>query len=276
MAELGVTVLHIPYASALQVLSTAKEMGFKSVELPAFNWPGETMVNPNVTGRVAHLASLVQNLGIRVSSLQCHVGLVDSGLSETVTRQRMEFIKSVFEAASRLKTDVVHVIANRLEKLPPEREGWKVLRRVLTALLRAAERQGVTLALEPCVKTLVHDKATTFKLFDEFKELKLNFDPSHFACASEKPTEVLGALGDRIVHMHAKDGVGPIEVFRFTPLGEGSVDWLSLVRHIKQMSYRGVISIEYEGYLFGFEKDPLKGIAQDKRFMEALLRENST
>jgi L-ribulose-5-phosphate 3-epimerase len=82
--------------------------------------------------------------------------------------------------------------------------------------------------------------------------LKINFDPANMILyGTGDPIEALGILGKHVVSVHCKDGDWPP---RDTPnalgkeraLGEGSVGMAAFVEKLKEIGYRGVLSIERE------------------------------
>jgi len=82
--------------------------------------------------------------------------------------------------------------------------------------------------------------------------LKINFDPANMILyGTGDPIEALGVLGKHVVSVHCKDGDWPA---RDTPealgkeraLGEGSVGMEAFIHKLKEVGYRGVLSIERE------------------------------
>ncbi len=82
--------------------------------------------------------------------------------------------------------------------------------------------------------------------------LKINFDPANMILyGTGDPIEALGVLAKHVVSVHCKDGDWPprdepnaLGVER--ALGEGSVDMDAFVHKLKEIGYRGVLSIERE------------------------------
>jgi sugar phosphate isomerase/epimerase len=50
-------------------------------------------------------------------------------------------------------------------------------------------------------------------------------------------------LGDRLLHIHARDGDGLSDYLR--PVGAGVLDWEGIVRALKDVGYQGFISMEW-------------------------------
>jgi L-ribulose-5-phosphate 3-epimerase len=91
--------------------------------------------------------------------------------------------------------------------------------------------------------------------------LKINFDPANMILyGTGDPIEALGLLGPQVISVHCKDGDWPpadkpealgIE----KPLGEGAVDFPAFLSRLKEIGYRGLLSIERE------EQDAAKRVA---------------
>jgi L-ribulose-5-phosphate 3-epimerase len=82
--------------------------------------------------------------------------------------------------------------------------------------------------------------------------LKINFDPANMILyGTGDPIEALGVLGKHVISVHCKDGDWPpvdqpAALGTERPLGEGSVDFRAFLSKLKEIGYRGVLSIERE------------------------------
>lgn len=102
--------------------------------------------------------------------------------------------------------------------------------------------------------------------------LNINFDPANMILyGTGDPIEALDVLGKSVISVHCKDGDWPpvdqpTALGAERPLGEGSVDFPAFVSKLKEVGYRGVLSIEREG-VTGEEKaaDIRKAIALLKK-----------
>jgi sugar phosphate isomerase/epimerase len=102
--------------------------------------------------------------------------------------------------------------------------------------------------------------------------LNINFDPANMILyGTGDPIEALGVLGKQVISVHCKDGDWPpvdqpTALGTEKPLGEGSVNFPAFLSKLKEVGYRGILSIEREG-VTGEEKaaDIRKAIALLKR-----------
>ncbi|HLH05000.1 MAG TPA: sugar phosphate isomerase/epimerase family protein [Bryobacteraceae bacterium] len=82
--------------------------------------------------------------------------------------------------------------------------------------------------------------------------LKINFDPANMILyGTGDPIEALGLLGKHVVSVHCKDGDWPpvdqpAALGTEKALGEGSVDFSAFISKLKEIGYRGLLSIERE------------------------------
>ncbi len=104
------------------------------------------------------------------------------------------------------------------------------------------------------------------------QNLKINFDPANMILyGTGDPIEALGVLGKNVISVHCKDGDWPpvdqpeaLGVEK--PLGEGSVDFPAFLSKLKEIGYRGVLSIERE------EPDEAKRAADIRKAVSLLRR----
>ena len=83
--------------------------------------------------------------------------------------------------------------------------------------------------------------------------LKINFDPANMILyGTGDPIEALDVLAKHVISVHCKDGDWPPldhpeALGQERPLGEGSVDVPGFIAKLKEIGYKGVLSIEREG-----------------------------
>src|SRR5205085_466634 len=74
--------------------------------------------------------------------------------------------------------------------------------------------------------------------------LGMNFDPSHLFPVGEIPHVVIYQIGDRVFHCHFSDN-DALTNAHWRP-GKGKIDWTAVMRALKDVGFKGVISIELE------------------------------
>jgi len=80
--------------------------------------------------------------------------------------------------------------------------------------------------------------------------LKINFDPANLILyGTSEPIAALKLVGEHVVSCHAKDGnwpAAPGTLGTEMPLGEGSVGMANFVNTLKEIGYKGALTIERE------------------------------
>ena len=105
---------------------------------------------------------------------------------------------------------------------------------------------GATLALE----TGLNSGEALRKFLDRFDTagLGVNLDPANLMMHCFNLYESARALGDKIVHTHAKDAreAGASRTAQEVPLGHGDIDWLMYLGVLEELGYHGWLTIERE------------------------------
>jgi sugar phosphate isomerase/epimerase len=84
------------------------------------------------------------------------------------------------------------------------------------------------------------------------ENLKINFDPANMILyGTGDPIEALDVLAKYVVSVHCKDGDWPDRdrpeaLGKETALGEGSVELSRFIHKLKEVGYRGILSVERE------------------------------
>ena len=160
--------------------------------------------------------------------------------------------------------------------------GWDNLVRSMDVIVRAAEREGVIVVLEPCCGSLVCNYGTTLEMFRRIDapQLCLTFDPSHFFLYRDDIPAAVRALSDKIKHVHLKDAAGrPGEFGRdmlFPILGEGGIDIPSFLGALSDVGYEGFVSVEFEPFKYMndvLKNDPARAAEISMESVKALLPE---
>jgi L-ribulose-5-phosphate 3-epimerase len=160
-------------------------------------------------------------------------------------RERRTYRVSDFAAELAIPGLATHIGAIPRDRSDP---GYDAMRDLVRRLCDYCASRGQTFALETG-----QESATELKRFIadvERPSLRVNFDPANMALyGSGDPIEALGAVGERVVSVHCKDGFGPAEPGKLgqeTPLGEGEVGMERFVAKLREIGYQGPLIIERE------------------------------
>ena len=96
--------------------------------------------------------------------------------------------------------------------------------------------------------------------------LGANLDLGHSHLLGEDPEVVIGALSDRIFHIHVED-IRAMKHYHLIP-GLGDIDFEALFNALKKHSYQGLVTVELYTYPHEPEEAAKRSLAYLKRFEE--------
>ena len=197
--------------------------------------------------------------GLEVSDAMCWQDFVTA--DRDIRRKRVAVLKDMIRAAGSSSVRLVNVFSGpmtwdpkalKLGKEISEGAAWASVVESFTDLVEFAEREDVTLTVEPVFGMVVHDYYTVkeFLSYFESDNIAVNLDPSHFVLYGNDPVWAVSRLGKRIRHVHVKDAFGKPgtfgETFMFPFLGEGAIDWRGFFKELRRVGYDGYLSLEFE------------------------------
>lgn len=268
-------------------LKKAKEIGADGVQIYAVDG-GMAPENMSPVAR-KELRNYLDSIGLEISALCGDLG--GHGFQDAVlNEEKVEKSKRILDLAVDLGTNIVTTHIGII----PENQNSKVYE----AMQKACEELGVyakSLDAFFAIET-GPEKANRLKSFlDSLSTngVSVNFDPANMVMVTgDDPVEGVKLLRDYIVHTHVKDGIqlkavdprdvygylgygGGVdhakiaemvssgEYFREMPLGQGQVDFINYFDALKEINYRGYLTIEREVNL-----DPVKDIADAVQYIQ--------
>jgi sugar phosphate isomerase/epimerase len=238
-----------PFAAGLE---WAAQLGFRYVEPMVHN--GRELLSE---AGYFHSVSL-DDEPLEIKDLLEKNRLAASGLSAHCPLMRPEISVPYLRKAIRFAAAIGAPVVNTDEGIRPAWIGgediWPVMRYTLTAVLRVAERYGVTVGIEPhqSISRTTAGLRRIGSLVDS-PFLGFNYDTGNAFLAGEDPYEGLKAVLGRLVHVHAKDiALLHAEAERGkvtgTPVGcacgEGVIDWARVIAILEEAGWSGVLSCE--------------------------------
>ncbi len=191
------------------------------------------------------LRRIAESLGLTFSGFcaQLQGAVTYGGLEETEGLQwRIDKTKQALETSAEMGGNIVTTHAGVL----PDDKSDPAYRTLLASVGEIAEhggKLGVYFALE----TGQERPQALGEFIDEVGSpwLKVNYDPCNLLRYGSDEGTIQGvhALGDKIIHTHAKDW-NP-ETMQAT-CGEGLVPWDAYIKALKDIAYNGVLAIEDE------------------------------
>lgn len=242
-------------ASAIE---TSARLGAKGIQMYAVR--GENSPGNLTRDKRQELLDRVKSNGLVFSALCGDLG-VGFGNPE-LNGGLIEELKKITELALDLETNIV---TTHIGVIPSDKnhERYKVMQEACFELSRFASSQNAHFAIETGPETA--DVLKSFLDDLESDGVAVNLDPANFVMVTgDDPVKAVYTLKDYIVHTHAKDGIKlrdcdpeiiyrEIEAeiqggtaFKETPLGSGNVDFDNYLTALKDVGYKGFLTIERE------------------------------
>ncbi|MDF2876945.1 MAG: sugar phosphate isomerase/epimerase [Clostridia bacterium] len=263
--------------------------GYESLEIPVYEGNGQLEIDNILCGNNAtQINKMVKSYGLNIAALSNHpesflimgptgvdTDFIYKGTAEEKVKHGTERLIRTAQAASALEVPVV-VGYPGVENWGrffffPYGQGWgeyeqQFVERFMP-ILDEFKKYGVKFAIEPHPNSFIYDIHTAeraLELVDFHPCLGYNFDPANILYLSIKPEIFIDRLGERIFHVHAKDGelvehnlaTGGVLMqgdmrrldrsFRFRIPGWGDVKWKKVITELSMVGYNGVLSYEHE------------------------------
>lgn len=207
--------------------------------------------------------------GVQISGVSSHSDLLNPEFGVLYARRGIRHARA-------LGVKVVQICE---DMYPPEwvdeTEAYNIMRINLKAISETCEENGVYIAIEqhgPYTGKTEHMKRL-LSLVDS-PWIKCNYDCGNTFLAGSDPYEMLEAVIDKVVHVHAKDiSVKQAEAERGKvtgtavgcACGDGVIDWKRLVARLQKAGYKGVLSVEC-----GTEEEAVKSLAYLTKVLQEL------
>lgn len=271
IAGMNITYRHFPFEHFLDHVT---ELGIEHIEL----WAGEPhlYVYRNVLGNLRHIRQQLKSRDMKVvcyTPEQC-VYPFNIAASDSQLRQKsiVYFIDNLY-AALELETNMMLVTSGIGDFAVSQLESWKYASDSIYQISRVAEKEGVTLALEPLTRfesNLIIDAKGIKRMLEEIRSpsLKGMIDTVAMQLASETPEDYYSLLPE-MVHFHLIDGDGTSDAH--LALDDGVLNWREYLTSLQSHHYEGACTLEIMG--FNYYQNPqetLRESARKIRGMEVL------
>ena len=287
--KLGFFAANYAHLSLEDVAKIMNANGYEMMEIPAYIGNGQMECDDILKGNNAsELCKMLNSYDIEISGLSNHAdsllilgphtedtdGLFKGTREEKIKYGTDSLIKTA-QAANSLGVSVVNGftgVTNWGRYFPfPFAQGWEKMEQefaeLFVPILDKFKEYGVKFAVEPHPNNMIYDIHTAkraIELVDNHPCLGYNLDPANLIYLGLRVENFIDELGDRIFHVHAKDGEivehnierGGILMqgdwqrldrsFRFRIPGWGSVPWKKIITELAMVGYDYVLSYEHE------------------------------
>ena len=260
-----------------RAIAQAKQYGYDGLELGIAHYDSERPAES-----LAEAKSIADRLGLPIPVVSGGGNLL---AEDPAARSRAhDDLIEVIRAAAGIGAEIVNGMTGALVGPAGDdygangsalatQEHYERVAEALEPVVRAAADLGVTYALELHMNT-IHDTAQAAMRLVELvghPALGVTYDPGNLFATStaEPPARALEILGDRLAHVHLKNGrlLGGSYDWSW-PLELGHIDYYQIFDALKNADYAGDLSIEYVGL-----GDPSVPVRRDVVYTRMLYRE---
>lgn len=261
--HVGMLTAPVTNLSLDEVLDMAKRCHVSALEV--ISGPGNRQIDPmNFTQADADTVNQkLAERGLEISALSDYTNAAAAGKTAEVQR----VAKKVIDAAALLGVPTICMITG----IPrPGISSIDMIKHVLPGIFRPivdhGKERGVNVAIENWYATCLQGIDTFDCLLETFpdKNFGLNYDPSHLVHQDIDITIPVTRYSKRIFHTHAKDCLidEPRRKFvgslgngwwRYVIPGYGDIKWGQYIAELREVGYKGVLSIEHEDNTFAPE-----------------------
>lgn len=231
--------LHLPVVPTLERIAAT---GYDGIDISGTH--GNSADPRSVTPELRRLTRDTANrLGLKIEAVITHAPLADMLLRG----QPLDLNATVHLAVEVGAPVVTFHMGGPTDDPPRRRAAWQQVVASLKSAARYAEQRHVRLAVDGIWPTWIVDTPDSMlKLFDDVASpsLGVNFDPSYLSLMGLDLVHVARLWKDRIVHGHLKDHLGRYPKWQHRIPGTGEMDYLRVVRGLKEIGFREAIAIE--------------------------------
>ncbi len=285
--KIGINSDSLDRLSLDDVLALAQRLGLDCIEFPTGAWSSAPHVDLDLlldSGAARdELIGRVRDHGLVISALTCNGNQLHPGPTgtehDTVTRKTIALAARLGVGRVILMSGLPAAPGDRYPNWvtvgwPPEtatilEHQWGLVTSYWRELARYAADHGVTkLCVEMHAHQVVYNVPTLLRLRDAVGSIVgANYDPSHLMWMGADPIAAIGALGDAIYHVHAKDtrmelerqaltsrletrpsSEAALRSWNYVTLGHGHDEafWRAFCAALGAAGYHDVLSIEHE------------------------------
>ena len=282
--KIGLVTAILEHCNFEQMIDTVSKLGFECIEVAC--WPagkaerryaGVSHIDVDRVIADAAYAGYVLEYAkthdVEISALAYYPNTMDGDPEKR--QENIAHLKKVIQACAILGINLVTTFIGRDQNKTVE-ENLKLVEELWPPILTYAEGLGVNVAVENCPMLFASDQwpggqnlmttpaiwRSVFALLP-WKNLGINYDPSHFVWQMMDYIAPLYEFRDRIFHVHFKDikvyrdrlnEVGimayPLEYMSPKLPGLGDVEWGKFISALTDVGYDGCCCLEVEDRAF--------------------------
>jgi len=233
------------------------------------------------------IKEMISEFKIKISALGAFHNYLDP--NPALRKQNFAELKNAIDCAAELGIPVVTCFAGQNDYLNYE-GNIKLFKEEWVPWINYAAEKKINIGIENCPakgrydiggQNLMASPGVWGEIFQFApKNFGLNFDPSHLIWQMADPLISIDEFSERIFHVHIKDtlinrdqlnfvGVYGMGIFKYRLPGRGEIDWNQLLGKLKEVGYKGTLSIEHEDSdFYASDAKRKEGLLIAKRYLE--------
>jgi sugar phosphate isomerase/epimerase len=240
---LGFSLYGMATLSMPDAIAAAARIGYDDVEVASVvGYPGDP--DQLDSAARAEIRKALEKHRLQISAFMDNLKLL---AEDSAHRENLARIRRVAQLARDLGVAKPPIIETILGGQPGE---WEATKDAMAARLKewvataAAER--VLLAIKPHVRNAMQTPAQAEWLRTRVGSswLRFTYDYSHFFLQGLPLDASLQTLAPHTAFVHVKDAAGTAEQPQFQLPGAGGIDYVSFLRLLKKLGYRGSVTVE--------------------------------
>ncbi len=255
--KIGINSVLLDKESLDIVFEKVSQSNYDYIEINAetLPWAKPHIDNKTKTADLDRINELVSKFNLNISSIGAHIDL--SCLDIELRNQNINYVCKCIDHAKHLNTPIVHILSGELISDDIKNKQVDLFYNSVEKILNYAEKNNIKIAIEAIVGHVFHSHLDFIDIWKKIDKEKIfvNYDPSHFEAQKINLDETLDLLREKIIHVHIKDAMGLYPYFQFPPIGKGNIDFKKLITKLNTFGYAGVLSVEYEAQVYGWERE---------------------
>jgi len=258
MAGMNITFRHYPFHYFLDCM---ERLGISNIEL----WAGEPhlFVYRKALESISDIKREIKSRNMNIVCYTPEQCVYPYNIAASDPHWRKVsidyFIENIY-AALELESNMMLLTSGIGDFSVSQEESWKYASDSIFQLSKVAEKEGVTLALEPLTKfesNLIIDSRGLKKMIEEIQSptLKGMIDTVAMQLAGETPDDYFSILPE-LSHFHLIDGDGQSDAH--LALDDGVLKWREYLASLQNHHYEGVCTLEIMGS--NYYQDPQTAI----------------
>lgn len=249
------------------------QYSYDAIELNAETLPWATPhIHDKTTDKeLENIIYLSKKYNLDISSIGAHIDISQKNHEDR--KFKIKYIKKCIDHAHKIKSPIVHIFSGELKKNEKKEEKLEIFYESVKEISDYGTKKNIKIALEPIVGHVFHTYLDFEKIWHNLgdENIWVNYDPSHYEAQKLNIKDSLNLLGKKIINVHMKDAMGQFPYFQFPPLGKGNIDFVFILNGLKKLNYNGVLCIEYESQVFGWELTEKEILKNNYQFVNDLL-----